>query len=218
MNKTKQVIAIIFIILISGGLVYFNDYNRLQGLKQGINELELMNEKLYSASLVKPQVSGLQSYKNITYNFEFEYPKNIGFVVPSYANLEDKILQIEIPQSDYPQTNFGDAAFSVSATYTKSLKECLTKNAPENGDGFKTPVEINGSTFYKTPGSGVGAGNIYESLNYRTLTKDKMCLELVQTIHTSNIGNYTPDTVTEVNKTEVQNRLDIILNTFKINQ
>lgn len=216
MNKKYYIAIIILAILISGGLVYLNDYNRLQGLRQGIDELELMNEKLYSASLTKPEVSDLQTYKNITYNFEFKYPNNLGFVVPSYTNLEDKILQLEIPQSDYPQTNFGDAAFSVSTTYAKSLSDCLSKNPPENSDGFKTPIQINGLTFYKTLSSGVGAGNLYESINYRTLSSGNMCLELIQTIHTGNIDNYTTGTVTEVDKIAVQDRLDQILNTFEL--
>ena len=102
----------------------------------------------------------LQTYKNSTYGFEFQYPQGLNFVTPSYANLQDKITQLQIPQTDYPQTNLGDAAIAISASNAKSLSDCLSQNPPENSDGFKTKTSINGTDFYMTKSSGVGAGNL----------------------------------------------------------
>ena len=219
MNRQKIIIFSIFIAVISGGLVYLNDYNKIINLKSGISELEIMNNKLDTNNQITKSIipDNLQTYKNATYNFEFKYPSNLSFVNPVYANLEEKIIQLLIPQTDYPKTNFGDAALSISATYAQSLTECLSKNPPENSDGFKTKTQINGQSFYVTKGAGVGAGNLYESNNYRTLTKNQVCLEINETIHTGNIDNYPAGEVTEVNKAEIQARLDQILNTFKFN-
>ncbi|MEI6835783.1 MAG: hypothetical protein WCK59_03035 [Candidatus Falkowbacteria bacterium] len=216
MKQPKIVLFSLLVAIISGSLVYLSSYHKITSLEQGILELEKINNNCTS-NCPNIAASNLQTYKNTAYSFEFKYPSTLGFVNPAYANLEEKIIQLQIPQTDYPKTNFGDAAFSISATYTKSLSECLSKNPPENSDGFKTKVQINGQEFYMTKGAGVGAGNLYESNNYRLLTKDKTCLELNETIHTGNIANYTPGEVSEVNKNGVQTRLDEILKTFKLN-
>lgn len=159
-------------------------------------------------------VSTLQIYKNGTYGFEFKYSPDMVFVTPVYASLQDKIVELSIPHDSYPKTNFGDAAFSVSASYSKSLAACLSQNPPENGDGFKTKTEINGQPFYMTSSTGAGAGNRYDATFYRTLIGTQTCVELGETIHTSNIGNYDPGTVTEVDKKVVQAKLDKILSSF----
>jgi hypothetical protein len=157
-----------------------------------------------------------QTYTNATYGIQFEYPLYMTFVTPSYANLTDKIVQVQIPRTEYSGTNFGDAAISVSAGTAKTLADCLKLSPPENGDGFKTKVVINGVDFYMTKSTGVGAGNLYESNIYRTVkSPGGACIEINETIHTSNIGNYTPGTVTEVNKTAVQTKLDSVLQSFK---
>jgi hypothetical protein len=161
----------------------------------------------------------LQTYTNSTYGFTFQYPLNVAFQTPRYANLNDKIAELGIARADYPNTNFGDAAFSVSASYEKTEAACLAATPPEGGDGFKTQVSVNGTNFYTTKGSGVGAGNIYQTTTYRTfltLSGSATCLELNETIHTSNIENYPTGTVTAVDTAAVQARLDAILNTFKI--
>ena len=157
-----------------------------------------------------------QTYKNLTYGFEFQYPASMGFTTPIYAQLEDKVVQLTIPQADYPKTNFGDAAISVSASYAKTLAACLALNPPEGGDGFKTATKFNGLSFFTTKGGGAGAGNDYATRTYRTYTKQQTCIEINETIHTSNIGNYTPGTVTSVNTQTVQDRLDVVLKTFKL--
>jgi hypothetical protein len=163
-----------------------------------------------------PTAPAAQTYNNATYGFSFTYPDEWHFVTPTYASLQDQIVQVQLAGDQYPGTNFGDAAFTVSAQYAASLADCLKLSPPENGDGFKTPVVINGATFYKTASSGAGAGNFYESTVYRTVNAPNgACIELNETIHTSKIGNYPTGTVTEVDKTAVQARLDALLNSFQ---
>lgn len=175
------------------------------------------NQTLNPQSPPAQQTPQTSTYKNATYGFEFQYPADVGFVTPTYALLQDKIVQLNIAGTEYPKTNFVDAGFAVSAQYAKSLADCLALNAPENGDGFKTTTVINGVTFYSTKGSGAGAGNRYDSVIYRALRSNQTCAEINETIHTGNIGNYPAGTVTEVDANKVQARLDSILNTFKFN-
>lgn len=166
-----------------------------------------------------PVTPTTQTYNNATYGFQFEYPLSMNFVTPSYASLQDKIVQVQIGKNQHPNTNFGDASVAISAQSAKSLADCLKLTPPENGDGFKTKVKIDGADFFMTKSSGVGAGNLYESTVFRTIKSvGGACIEINQTIHTSNIGNYPAGTVTEVNKADVQAKLDAILNSFKFTQ
>lgn len=158
-----------------------------------------------------------QTYRNGTYGFEFQYPTNMLFVTPSYAHLQDKIVELQIPQGTYPKTNFVDAAFSVSASYSKSLADCLAQNPPEGTDGFKTKATIGGQIFYKTKSYGAAAGNRYASAVYRALLGTQTCIELNETIHTADIHLFTPGTAAGIDANQVSKKLDNILNTFKFN-
>lgn len=155
-------------------------------------------------------------YRYTPYNFEFSYSNDWTFTQPAYANLDEKIVQIELAQSTYPNTNFVDAAFSVSVGTATTLNQCLALNAA-NTAGFKTTQNINGVTYSKAETSEPAAGNLYESRIYRTL-RSNLCFELQETIHTGNIANYEPGAVTEVNKNLAWDRLDEVLNTFSFNQ
>jgi len=137
-------------------------------------------------------------------------------VTPTYGYLKDEVVQVQIPKSAYPGTNFDDAAISVSAQSAKSLNDCLALTPPEGSDGFKTKATINGVDFYMTNSNGAGAGNFYESKVYRTVkSPGGICIEISETIHTSNISNYPPGTVTEINQSDVQAKLDPIVQSFK---
>lgn len=161
------------------------------------------------------QAPANQVYANQTYGFQFAYPENFEFVTPTYPNLQDKIVQLQTKANAYPNTNFNDAAFSASAQFAKTLQDCLALSLPESANkGFNTKTSINGVDFYMNKGAGAAAGNIYDQTVYRTL-KGQNCIELSETIHTGNIGNYPPGQVTEVDKGQIQNQLDSILQSFK---
>ena len=163
-----------------------------------------------------PTASSTQTYSNATYGFSFAYPASMQVVTPTYGYLKDEVVQVQIPKSAYPGTNFDDAAISVSAQSAKSLNDCLALTPPEGSDGFKTKATINGVDFYMTNSNGAGAGNFYESKVYRTVkSPGGICIEISETIHTSNISNYPPGTVTESNQSDVQAKLDPIVQSFK---
>jgi hypothetical protein len=158
--------------------------------------------------------NNLQTYRNASYNFEFQYPPEFSFTEPAYASLEQKIVQVTLPHTEYPGTNFGDAAVSVSIGSASTLQQCLSKDLPENATKFDETQEINGTTFYFATGKGAGAGNIYDTRIFRTL-RNGSCFEIIETLHTGNIGNYDPGTVKEVAPTPIWERLYQVLGTFK---
>lgn len=155
-----------------------------------------------------------QTYKNSAYKFQFDYDKDFSFVNANYANLEEKIVQVELPGSIFPKTNLSNAGFAVSMSTSKNEKECLTVNLPEGVEAFTKKTTINGQEFFTANGNGAGAGNFYESKNYRAFVGTS-CFEINETIHTANIGNFDPGTVTEVDKDAVWKKLDAITASFK---
>lgn len=157
----------------------------------------------------------MTTYKNAEYNFQFDYPESFTVTNANYGNQEKKIVQVQLPSSAYPKTNFNDAAFTVSVSDAKTISQCLGMNNPEGGHLFKDSITSNGGVkFYETPGLGKAAGNLYETKVSRTFTGTQ-CFEMVETVHTSNIGNYDPKTTTEVDTKPVWEKLDKILPTFK---
>ncbi len=161
-----------------------------------------------------PPVSNLQTYKNGSYNFQFQYPPEFSFVTPAgYSNLGpngEQIVQIQADNKNFPNTNLDDYAFTVSNQY--NYADCL-KSVND-----KTPLtqtqDINGVTVYKDTTTGAAAGNLYDSQIYRTI-RDNWCYELTLTVHTGNIGNYPTGTVTEVDKNKIFDILNGILSKFK---
>lgn len=163
-----------------------------------------------------PATSNTQTYSSATYGFTFDYSTSMELVTPTYGNLKDEVVQVQIPTKAYAGTNFDDAAISVSVQSAKSLNDCLALTPPEGSDGFKTKATINGVDFYMTNSNDAGAGNFYEFKVYRTVKNPgRTCIEISETIHTSNIGNYTPGAVAQVNQSDVQAKLDPIVQSFK---
>jgi hypothetical protein len=157
----------------------------------------------------------MQTYNYAPYNFEFQYPAEFVFTQPNYANLSEKIVQVQLQQNAYPGTNFVDAAFAVSAQSTASQSVCLALPAGESNSGFKDNQTVNGVVYSKATGSGAAAGNLYESRIYR-VWRNNICFELTETLHTGNLGNYPPN-ILAVDKGQVWQELDSILTTFKFN-
>lgn len=154
------------------------------------------------------------TYTNSKYNFSFSYPNSFTQVTPTYGNLSNQIIQVQLGNTDYPKTNFGDADFNISQEAAANLVACLKFQYPA-APSSATPAqkEINGINYYVLTGDDAGAGNFYSSTIYRTFINGN-CFELNETIHTTNIGNYTPGTVTQIDTAPIQTMLDGVLNSF----
>lgn len=156
-----------------------------------------------------------QTYTNSSYNFSFTYGDDFSFVTPTYGNLANQVVQVQLGNSAYPKTNFSDADFTVSQDFAKTQAACLQLSSTAvSKDPFTTTDVINGVTFYTAKGGDAAAGNDYASNIYRTF-RGTDCIELTETIHTGNIDNYPTGTVTAIDTTPIQAKLDQILNSFK---
>jgi hypothetical protein len=123
-------------------------------------------------------------------------------------------LAVGLPREFEPGTNFGEVALTVgTSTDPAAVANCVTgvgEYAVKQG-----MVKINGVEFAKFNFTGAGAGNFYDTTSYRA-QRSNTCYAVEYTIHSMNIGNYSPDQgVREFDKTRVINLLEQAVQTFK---
>jgi len=150
--------------------------------------------------------TGFNIYTDPSKLFSFTYPKEFNFSGGDGSYTEDWSTQssgalgmflakVYIPKSFMPGTNFSEAKFTIgTSSYPDAVKNCL--GAQKNL-------------------SDAGAGNLYETTTYRYL-KNNQCYSVEYTIHSTNIGNYPPESgIKEFDKAKVQNILKAIVESFK---
>lgn len=125
------------------------------------------------------------------------------------------LAKIYIPKVYMPNTNFSSASLSIGAsTDIKEISTCTTAT-PLNGEVLKGTTNISGYPFTKFFSTDAGAGNYYETTSYRGLL-DGDCYALEYTIHSTNIGNYSPDqNIKEFDKTKIENEFENMIASFK---
>ncbi|MDE2311986.1 MAG: hypothetical protein KGJ93_02765 [Patescibacteria group bacterium] len=151
-----------------------------------------------------------QTYRNLDYGFEFKYPSDFAFTQPTYGGLKQEIVQLRPAKNFYSGTNYVDSAFTVSNDYVSKPAQCFLDSAGKTLTSVET---INGTKFYTGENVGAAAGNLYNSVIYRTLNKD-WCTEITLTVHTGNIANYPAGSVTEVDQNKPLAVLRQMLSTF----
>jgi membrane-bound inhibitor of C-type lysozyme len=156
--------------------------------------------------------------------FSFHYPrgfglsgKGIGFTTDWRAGATESgmvLALVTIPKSHLPQTNFNGAEFIVGqSSDPRAIQHCFEKL--EGYGARMEQVKIKGVFFIKFTFSDAGAGNLYETVSYRTKRGDA-CYVVEYTIHSSNIGMYSPDQgIQEFNKAVIENLLEKMVGSFR---
>ncbi len=76
------------------------------------------------------------------------------------------------------------------------------------------PVIIHGITYTKVTYSDAGAGNFYDTTSYRVV-RHSQCYAIEYTIHSSNIGNYSPNQgISAFDEWKVQSILEGMVQSF----
>ena len=166
------------------------------------------------------------SFKDSNNIFTFDYNSfwkiMEGEKIPTIdwsTNTQDKglvLARVLVQKTYMPGTNFSDAKFTVGrSTDVKAIKSCLTpvlSNEVVKSDG---EVKISGYSFKKSTSREGAAGNFYETTNYRGIV-DGDCYAIGYTIHSTNIGNYSPDQgIKEFDRTKIVSELEKIVKSFK---
>ena len=165
----------------------------------------------------------LNIYNDSAKTFSISYPKQfilsggeIGYSQDWQNESSDLgllLAVVRIPKDFLPQTNFGDAKFTVGTSVDpKAIKNCLINEF--GNQATSSEVTISHHKFTKITFADAGAGNYYETTSYRTM-ENNQCYAIEYTIHSSNIYNYSPDQgIKEFDKTKVETVLDGIMQSF----
>lgn len=169
--------------------------------------------------------AGISTFVSNSGNFMFTYPK--GFIVSSggvgyntnwRVNTTDsgKLLVKLTSPKNYAlttKTNLSNLTFTVGASSDKNVvANCLSIANGETRGGI---ITLGGVDFTKILLTDAGAGNLYTTTSYRAV-KDAMCYAIETTIHSTNLGNYSPDQgIKQYDTDEVSNALNKIVYSFR---
>ncbi|HEU0295755.1 MAG TPA: hypothetical protein VFR47_23650 [Anaerolineales bacterium] len=127
------------------------------------------------------------------------------------SKIQPELVLQFIDTQSYANTNLFEAYFLFGSSTDAQIASTCTQPASLGGpETVLGDVTINGVSFTKSEGIGVGAGNIYEQTYYRT-AHNGTCYEITYFIHYGNIGNYDPGTIKEFDQTALIQKFDQIL-------
>ncbi len=123
---------------------------------------------------------------------------------------------ISFPEDAYDaqKTNFAGGTVIISVANATGDADSCNRAPDDQNLVFKGAGDINGVGFFVATTSDAGAGNFYDSRVYRTVYSGH-CYEFVLVIHTTNVGNYDPGTVTEFDKNQAWSVLESIFRSVK---
>jgi hypothetical protein len=169
---------------------------------------------------INPLNMGFQyfDFKSPT-GFSLTYPDTFAPALPVPGNYKtDPELTLQFIESElYEKTNLSEVYLFVSSTSdAQTVATCTEPNQSGGGPEYPAGNEvINGITFSHSTSEGAGAGNFYQQQIYRTV-RQNTCYEVIYYIHSTNVGNYAPGTVTEFNRDAVMRNLQAVLSMFTI--
>ncbi len=156
-------------------------------------------------------------YKDMQFGFQLARPTSStvdtqGF--EAYLPLtQAPVVAITLPKELFKGTNLGEAGVYIGASSSPAITSKWNLPSAESGEVAAGTVEVNGISFAVFASKEAAAGNIYEERVYRALHGDT-CFEIVELLHSTNIGNYDPGTVVEFDKARFQGYLEAIVQTF----
>jgi hypothetical protein len=170
-----------------------------------------------------PANGSTTSFTDQNNTFSFNYPSQFtvtggggGYTTNWMYNTATSgmiLAQLSIPSSFEPGTNFAGATFTIGTSADPgAVADCLTEDSPSNAS--TTQAVINGTVFAKITYGDAGAGNFYTITSYRTL-RNSQCYAVEYIIHSTDIDNYPPNTVSLFDETTVQNELESIVQSFR---
>ena len=122
------------------------------------------------------------------------------------------LAKLSLSKEMQPKTNFSGATVQVgTSSDEKAILNCLK---PQEGEAAQGTSVIGGIPFTKITLSDAGAGNFYETTSYRAL-KNSQCYAIEYTIHSTNIGAYSPEQgITAFDKDAVVSLLETVIKSF----
>jgi hypothetical protein len=170
---------------------------------------------------INPPGMGFQyfDFKSAT-GLSLTYPDTFAPALPVPGNYKtDPVLTLHLIESElYEKTNLSEVYLMFSSSTDSKVVSTCTEPNQNGGGGPENPAGeevVNGLTFVHTTTEGAGAGNYYQQEIFRTV-QNGACHEVIFFIHSTNVSNYTPGTVTEFNRDAVMRNLEAVLSMIKV--
>ncbi len=204
----KGIGSMILLVLVGGFLIYNNNLSKPIAVDTDTSEGFTQS------------TSESKKYTNPAGTFSFNYNPAFSVVEsePTLAldwrldadTLGTLLVTMNVPRSYIPNTNFSEAKI----TYGRSGDPAAIGKCTEdsNPNGFApTDTTLAGYPAKRYVMSDAGAGNRYDSVSYRGIL-DGDCYAIEYTIHSTNIGNYSPDQgIVEFDKAKLESELEAII-------
>ena len=116
-----------------------------------------------------------------------------------------------LPKALFKGTNLLEAGAYIGQKATADVPAPWAD--PYEGETAAGTTSINGVSWATFTSSEGAAGNIYDERVYRT-AHNGTCYEIAELLHSAEIGNYDPGTVTEFDKTQFEGYLEAIARSF----
>ncbi len=123
------------------------------------------------------------------------------------------IVAFELPKQLFDKTNLLEAGVFIGASSSPNAKIACAKPSKDTSETSLGTTTINGVSWNVFSSTGAAAGNLYETKSYRTV-HGEVCFEIVELLHSGNIGNYPEGVVVEFDKAKFSSMLEAIAETF----
>lgn len=173
-----------------------------------------------------PTSDGSRTFTDTGHTFSLDYPQTVtvfgadpGYTTSWMQNATTSgllLARLDLEKDFEPKTNLSGVTLTVGTSADPSaVASCLTYN-PTGGPALKATKEtVNGTTYTVFTASDAGAGNLYETKSYRAV-KNSQCYAIEYTIHSTNIGNYSPDQgITAYDRSKVEAVFQGIVGSFR---
>jgi hypothetical protein len=161
-------------------------------------------------------------YHDPLYDFSISYPSTVLLKTEGFGGYvpltETPLIAFTLNPDMFRGTNLGEAGVYIGASSTPSIVASCTHASLQAGETTATSsITVHGTTFSVFDSTGAGAGNIYDEKTYRTLVHGA-CLEIVELLHSSQIGNYPPGKVVAFDRTRFSGILEAMVSTIRFAQ
>jgi hypothetical protein len=157
-------------------------------------------------------------YSDPHFGFTIYYPSTTVLQTTGFEGFlpisKTPLIGFSLSHALFDGTNLSEAGVFVGATTSPTIVSVCT-NPVANGIETEATSSaiIGGTSFAEFNSTGAGAGNIYQEKVFRTV-KNNTCFEVVELLHSGQIANYPPGTVTAFDESKFSGILDAMVNTF----
>ena len=157
-------------------------------------------------------------YRDPLYGFGLYYPATSALAAAGFEGslvlAKTPVVAVALNPDLFQGTNLRDAGIYVGATTTAAIVAGCLEPAASAGETLATSsAEINGISFAQFDSSSAGAGNIYDTKSYRTVSHGA-CLEFDEVLHSMQLGNFPKNTVVAFDAAHYSGILDAMLQTI----